>query len=104
MRLCSLALFAALLVLASCVAPVDTNQAAGPLSLSVVSGNNQTGPPGTELPAPIVALVEDSRGHAVRGLAQQHIVRISDLIHQRIQIRGSAQGACKRADLSLQLC
>jgi len=74
MRLCSLALFAALLVLASCVAPVDTNQAAGPLSLSVVSGNNQTGPPGTELPAPIVALVEDSRGHAVKGQIVNFVV------------------------------
>ena len=74
MRLSSLALFAALLVLASCVAPVDTNQAVGPLSLSVVSGNNQTGPPGTELPAPIVALVEDSRGHAVRGQIVNFVV------------------------------
>src|SRR5205809_1043257 len=74
MRLSSLALFAALLVLASCVAPVDTDQAVGPLSLSVVSGNNQTGPPGTELPAPIVALVEDSRGHAVKGQIVNFVV------------------------------
>src|SRR5947208_2810524 len=37
MRLSSLARLAGLLVLASCVAPVDTDQAVGPLSLSVVS-------------------------------------------------------------------
>src|SRR5437016_8868324 len=67
MRLSSLARVAGLLVLASCIAPVDTDQAVGPLSLSVVSGNNQSGPPGTELPNPIVALVEDSRGNAVKG-------------------------------------
>src|SRR5882762_1738038 len=67
MRLSSLARLAGLLVLASCIAPVDTDQAVGPLTLSVVSGDNQSGPPGTELPNPIVALVEDSRGHAVKG-------------------------------------
>jgi hypothetical protein len=58
---------AGLLLLAACIAPVDTDQAVGPLSMSVVSGNNQSAPPGTELPNPIVARVEDSRGHAVRG-------------------------------------
>ncbi len=67
MRLSSLARLAGLLVLASCIAPVDTDQAVGPLSLSVVSGNDQRGPPGTELPNPIVAMVEDSRGHPVKG-------------------------------------
>src|SRR6266571_2631329 len=67
MRLSSLARLAGLLVLASCIAPVDTDQAVGPLSLSVVSGNEQRGPPGTELPNPIVAMVEDSRGHPVKG-------------------------------------
>src|SRR5712691_7320984 len=74
MRLSSLARLAGLLVLASCIAPVDTDQAVGPLSLSVVSGNNQSGPPGTELPNPIVAMVEDSRGHAVRGQIVNFVV------------------------------
>src|SRR2546422_745180 len=50
MRLSSLARIAGLLVLASCIAPVDTGQAVGPLSLSVVSGDNQSGPPGTDVP------------------------------------------------------
>ena len=54
-------------MLASCIAPVDSDLAVGPLSLSVVSGNDQSGPPGTELPNPIVARVEDSRGRAVKG-------------------------------------
>ena len=74
MRLSSLARIAGLLVLASCVAPVDTDQAMGPLTLSLVSGNNQSAPPGTELPNPIVARVEDSRGHAVKGQIVNFVV------------------------------
>src|SRR5213083_611100 len=74
MRLSTFARITGLLVLASCVTPVDTDQAVGPLSLSVVSGNNQSGPPGTELPNPLVALVEDSRGHAVRGQIVNFVV------------------------------
>jgi len=46
----------------------------GPLTLSVVSGDNQSGPPGTELPNPLVALVDDSRGHAVRGQIVNFVV------------------------------
>src|SRR4029077_21172286 len=67
MRLSSLARIAGLLVLASCNTVVGTDQPVGPLSLSVVSGNNQSGPPGTELPDPLVAVVVDSRGRAVSG-------------------------------------
>jgi len=74
MRLSSYARIAGLLVLASCVAPVDTDQAVGSLSLSVVSGDNQTAPPGTELPNPLVARVEDSRGHVVRGQIVNFVV------------------------------
>src|SRR6059036_1151738 len=74
MRLSSLARITGLLVLASCVAPVDTDQVVGPLSLSVVSGDNQSGPPGTELPNPLVVLVEDSRAHAVRGQIVNFVV------------------------------
>ncbi len=74
MRISSFARLAGLLVLASCVAPVDTDQAVGPLSLSVVSGNNQSGPPGTELSNPLVALVEDSRAHAVKGQIVNFVV------------------------------
>src|SRR5213075_260651 len=74
MRLSSVARIAGLLALASCVAPVETEQSAGPLSLSVISGNNQTAPPGTELPAPIVARVEDNRGRAVQGQIVNFVV------------------------------
>src|SRR5881296_2784345 len=74
MRLSSLARIADLLVLASCVAPVDTDQAVGPLSLSVISGNNQSAPPGTELTDPLVARVDDSRGHAVKGQIVNFVV------------------------------
>src|SRR5881394_3018923 len=74
MRLSSVARIAGLLALASCVAPVDTEQSAGPLSLSVISGNNQTAAPGTELPAPIVARVEDSRGRAMQGQIVNFVV------------------------------
>src|SRR5712691_1711896 len=74
MRLSSLARIAGLLVLASCTAPVGTDQPLGTLSLSVVSGDNQTAPPGTELPNPIVARVEDSRGHPVKGQIVNFVV------------------------------
>src|SRR5437667_602512 len=74
MRLSALARIAGLLVLASCTAPVGTDQPVGSLSLSVVSGNNQIAPPGTELPNPIVALVQDSRGHVVRGQIVNFVV------------------------------
>src|ERR1044071_6083487 len=74
MRFSLHARLAVLLVITSCVAPVDTEQAAGPLSLSIVSGNNQSGPPGTELPAPLVVLVDDSRGHAVRDQIVNFVV------------------------------
>src|SRR5438876_11581970 len=74
MRLSSLARIAGLLVLASCTAPVGTDQPVGSLSLSVVSGNNQTAPPGTELPAPLVARVEDPRGHPVKGQIVNFVV------------------------------
>ncbi len=74
MRLSSLARITGLLVLASCVTPVDTDQPVGPLTLSVVSGDNQSGPPGTELPDPLVVLVEDSRAHAVRGQIVNFVV------------------------------
>src|SRR5438876_6230981 len=74
MRLSSLARIAGLLVLTSCNTVVDTGQPVGPLSLSVVSGNNQSGPPGTELPNPLVALVQDSRGHVVRGQIVNFVV------------------------------
>src|SRR5689334_4382965 len=74
MRLSSYARIAGLLVLASCATPVDSDQAVGSLSLSVVSGNNQTVPPGTELPNPLVARVEDSRGRAVGGQIVNFVV------------------------------
>ncbi len=74
MRLSSLVRIAGLVVLASCTAPVGTDQPVGSLSLSIVSGDNQTAPPGTELPNPIVALVQDSRGHAVRGQIVNFVV------------------------------
>lgn len=50
---------------AACAAPTDSN--VGPLSMSVVSGDGQQGPPGTELPDPLVVRVEDSRGRPVVG-------------------------------------
>src|SRR6185503_2387638 len=74
MRISSFARLAGLLVLASCIAPVDTNQVVGPLSLSVVSGDNQSGPPGTELSNPLVVLVVDSRAHAVKGQIVNFVV------------------------------
>src|SRR2546425_4128204 len=74
MRLSSLAQIAGLLAPASGNTVGDPDQPVGPLSLSVVSGNNQSGPPGTELPDPIVARVEDSRGHAVKGQIVNFVV------------------------------
>src|SRR2546425_2947570 len=74
MRLSSLAQIAGLLAPASGNTVGDPDQPVGPLSLSVVSGDNQSGPPGTELPDPLVALVEDSRAHAVRGQIVNFVV------------------------------
>src|SRR5258705_4437513 len=65
MRSSTFARISGLLLLASCLSPSDIRDQAGELSLSVVSGDNQTAPPGTELPNPLVARVEDSRGHTV---------------------------------------
>ena len=39
----------------------------GPIALSIVSGEGQSGPPGVELPDPLVVKVEDARGRRVRG-------------------------------------
>jgi|GEM_PF-1524038 len=74
MRLSSYARIAGLLVLASCATPVGSDQAVGSLSLSVISGNNQTAAPGTELPNPLVARVEDSRGRAMGGQIVNFVV------------------------------
>src|SRR6266496_4467061 len=65
MRSSTFARISGLLLLASCLSPSDIRDQAEELSLSVVSGDNQTAPPGTELPNPLVARVEDSRGHTV---------------------------------------
>ncbi len=74
MRSSTFARISGLLLLASCLSPSDIRDRAGELSLSVVSGDNQTAPPGTELPNPLVARVEDSRGHVVRGQIVNFIV------------------------------
>jgi hypothetical protein len=67
-RSSTIARISGLLLLASCLSPSDIRDpAAGPLSLRVISGDNQTAPPGTELPNPLVARVEDARGHPVSG-------------------------------------
>jgi len=52
---------------AACAAPTDLNQVTPPLSMSVVSGDGQQAPPGTELPNPLVVRVEDARGRPVSG-------------------------------------
>lgn len=57
---------AALLVFASCSEPTATG-ISGPLNLAVVSGDGQSGPPGSVLPDPLVVVVKDQRGHRVRG-------------------------------------
>ena len=63
-----LALAASLLTLAGCAgdsvspSPVDLQ-----LRLAIVSGNNQTGAPNSELALPLVASVTDARGRGVSG-------------------------------------
>lgn len=57
---------AALLVVASCSEPTAT-AISGPLSLSVVSGDGQSGLPGSVLPDPLVVVVKDERGRRVRN-------------------------------------
>jgi len=74
MRSSTFARISGLLLLASCLSPSDIRDQAGSLSLSVISGDKQTGPPGTELPAPLVARVEDSRGRAVGGQIVNFVV------------------------------
>lgn len=51
----------------ACVGPTDLNQVTPPLSMSVVSGDGQQGPPGSQLPDPLVVRVEDARGRPVAG-------------------------------------
>ena len=55
-------------LLAACLAPADngTDQT-GTLQMSVVSGDGQRGVPGGELPDPLVARIEDRRGHRIAG-------------------------------------
>ncbi|HEV2671233.1 MAG TPA: hypothetical protein VGU74_09085 [Gemmatimonadales bacterium] len=75
MRISSIARLTGLLLLASCLAPSDVGDRSNELSLSLVSGNDQSALPGTELPAPLVARVEDSRGHPVVGqVVNFHVV------------------------------
>jgi hypothetical protein len=59
-------LSAACVLLAACDDPAVTGPI-GPVQLSVVSGDGQTGPAGQQLPDPLVVRVEDSRGKGVRG-------------------------------------
>ena len=66
MRFSTAARLTGLILVASCLAPTDTANFTGPLSLSVVSGNDQSGAPGSELPTPLVVRVEDSRGRGVK--------------------------------------
>src|SRR5262245_53829833 len=54
-------------IVGSCAAPLDSDHPVPPLSLSIVSGDNQSAPPGTQLPNPLVARVDDGRGHRVSG-------------------------------------
>lgn len=55
-------------LLAACLAPADTGtDPTGTLRMSVVSGDGQQGVPGGELPDPLVARIEDSRGHKISG-------------------------------------
>jgi hypothetical protein len=42
--------------------------AGAPTSLTIVSGNNQTAPPNTQLPAALVVVVKDQYGNAVSGV------------------------------------
>ena len=51
-------------IVSSCDAP---SEPLGELALVVVSGSGQEAPPNTELPAPLVVKVTDSRGRTVAG-------------------------------------
>ncbi len=63
----SAALLAVLCVLlTACLNPADLERL-GPLHLAIVSGNSQSGLPGTELLNPLVVKVEDAKGKGVRG-------------------------------------
>src|SRR5205823_11228476 len=55
-------LTAASLTIASCQ---DPSAPVGPLQLSIVSGNVQSGLPGAELAQPLVVLVQDSKGKKI---------------------------------------
>ncbi len=67
MRISSIVRLTGLLVLTSCIAPSDVGDRSSQLSLLVISGDKQSGLPGAELPAPLVARVDDIRGHPVVG-------------------------------------
>ena len=57
---------AALSIVVACTTPGDVGDP-GPIAMSVVSGDGQQGRPGEELPDPLVARVENSRGRPVIG-------------------------------------
>jgi len=53
------------ILVVACTTPGDVDP--GPISMSVVSGDGQRGRPGEQLPDPLVARVENSRGRPVVG-------------------------------------
>ena len=55
------------LAAAACAGDSPTDPAQPPVALQVVSGDQQQGIVGQELPAPLVVKVVDARGHPVRG-------------------------------------
>ena len=61
-------LFAALALTAAaaCSTPTANPDAAPDLSVVILTGDGQVGAPATELPAPLVAVVQDGRGRPVR--------------------------------------
>jgi len=57
---------AALSIIVACTTPADVGNPE-PITMSIVSGDGQHGPPGVELPDPLIARIENSRGRPVIG-------------------------------------
>lgn len=67
MRFSRLSTTVACSLLVACAGPTDNNSITEPLTMSIVSGDGQQGVPGSELPDPLVARIEDARGRPVVG-------------------------------------
>ena len=66
---------AVIVMLGACGTDAPTTVVAGGnVTLNIVSGNNQIAPGGAELPAPLVVMATDAKGHPMKGQLVNFVV------------------------------